>query len=81
MAVKRVEAVTIDGEVFLRAADVVAALRLRADEIDHQRQIDSGRGHPESILAYCAMSEELRQQSDWLDLAAIEYMTNRPDEE
>ncbi len=80
MTAVEIESRTINGIVCLSAADVAAALRNRAGEIDavvrqmyEEPVTPAGR---ETAIAYAAASLELRQRADWVDIATIEHVSS-----
>ena len=66
-----------DGRVFFNAADVIAALRLRADDFDRAA---AELGEPlgdafTNAVAHHAVATELRARADWLDVATVAHLS------
>jgi hypothetical protein len=71
-----IESRTFDGAVYLKVQDVTTALRGRAEEIE-VIAYDLDVEQHETAGAYLTVVAELRERADWLDIAAIDHLTDR----
>lgn len=68
-----VECRTIDGEIYLRAADVSAGLMKRADSFREYQQ-----RYPDWDRDYQAMIDELEDTAIWISASCIAHATDYP---
>lgn len=76
--VRKLESRTIDGEVYVKQADVVAALRERAEECisDGAAKVEANKYDPDEVqlgVAWQMIGAELRARADELAFAEIEH--------
>lgn len=72
----QIEARTIDGRVWLAADDVANGLRSRAE--DYTTSEAAAAGGPlqhDARDVHLTVAEELRQRADWIDIAAVSYLS------
>lgn len=73
-----IQARTIHGVCYLSAADIAAALRQRADEVEAQAGDDPYGADYMNAVAYHAIAHELRERAAVIEFGVIEHLTEHP---
>jgi hypothetical protein len=76
-----IKAQLVEGELYLRAADVVELLRERARECDAAAAEEDAKVATDntgeaflSAVSFRVVAEDYRRRADWVDVAVIEAM-------